>query len=77
VIISLILKDCEWHYYNFLELNQVIKCEEAEEKGMCKNCQWAFSCHPMQEIKNGIFQKYCTLDFRKKYMPNLKIGDLC
>ena len=54
---------------------------DAERKGWCKNCKWAYGAHPHyrdwnEEAYDESYIKLCTLDFKKKFMPNLTLKDV-
>lgn len=65
-------KGWNWCYFSFLDLFSVITATEAEKKGYCKNCDWAWYCHPI--LADGT--KLCTKIFKKYYMPKLKMKHL-
>jgi len=63
----------QWRYFSFLELFPVMIDTEADKRGLCKNCDWAYHCHPIL-MPSGT--KLCTRLFRKWYMPKLRIQQL-
>ena len=75
--VDIILSDAKWH--SFEVSKKIMPADEADAKGLCKNCKFAYLPHPQDENRN----KICTLEFLKevkevKYNPNNRLGfELC
>lgn len=57
-----------WEY--FLPLFSVMTADQADEKGLCENCEWAYHSHPIVFPKGT---KLCTRAFKAHFLPGLKM----
>lgn len=75
MIVSLAMKSRKgwsWRHFSFLDLFPNMIDGEADRRGYCNNCEWAYYAHPL--LPDGA--KLCTRIFKKNYMPKLRIKDL-